>query len=150
MDEELEVPLDVGQLVLQVVAVRLLQIIDDLPEVEVLEFLFGEVIFVDKRVDDGEEEVGIYVVCFADGLDCVVAHAEAYAKAVDDGHEGEVALDGFAHFHVGVDQRHGVGGYGFIKKGSITDCMGVRICVPRKRNMPYGAARPFFIDYYLE
>ena len=74
-----------------------------------LEFLFGEVIFVDKRVDDGEEEVGIYVVCFADGLHGVVAHAEAYAKAVDDGYEGEVALDGFAHFHVGVDQQHGEG-----------------------------------------
>ena len=103
----MEVALDVGQLVLEIVEVGLLQIVDDLREVEVLELLLREIVFVDEGVDDGEEEVRVYVVRIADGLDRVVAHAEANAKAIDDGHECEVTLYRLAHLHIGVDQGHG-------------------------------------------
>ena len=68
-----------------------------------LEFFFGEIVFVDEGVDDGEEEVGVYVVGFADGFDGVVAYAEADAEAIDDGYECEVTLYRLAHLHVGVD-----------------------------------------------
>ena len=100
MNKYLQVPVDVGQLVLQIIPVRLLQIVDNLREVEVLQFFLGEIIFVDKRIDDGEEKVRIDIVCFAKRHDRFVAYPQPYAEAVDHRNEREVLAHHLARSHI--------------------------------------------------
>ena len=100
MNENLQVPVDVGQLVLQVIPVRLLQIIDDLAEVKALQLLLRKIVFVDKRIDDGEKKVRIDVVCFAKRHDRFIAHPQPYAEAVDNRNEREVLAYHLAHSHI--------------------------------------------------
>lgn len=106
MNKNLQMSVDVGQLILQVIPVRLLQIIDDLAEVKALQLFLRKIIFVDKRVDDGEEKVRMDIVCFTKRHDRFIAYPKPYAETVDNRNKREVLAHHLAHSHICINQRH--------------------------------------------
>ena len=78
-EEGTEMPLDVGELVTLVIAIRFRQVVDDLREVERAELPFREVLLVQKGVEDSQEEVCIQLVLGTDVSYGAVAQSEADA-----------------------------------------------------------------------
>ena len=94
-------PFDVGQLETLVVKIRFGQVIYDLCGTKRLQPFFGEVGFVDERIEYGQEEMAVQAFLLADRSDAFVSCPQIDSEPIDDEYQCRFVQDRIAQFGFG-------------------------------------------------